>query len=313
VVVVDDRGPDPAIGRYLDELAAAGRVTLLRNDHNLGFVQSVNRGMSLHGDRDVVLLNSDTEVANDWLDRLSATAHSAPDIATATPFSNNATICSYPFDGWTGGVPGRLGLAALDAVFAATLPGRPVDIPTAVGFCMYIRRDALRQVGLFDAERYGRGYGEENDFCMRALKSGWRHVLAADVFVFHEGNVSFGPEKLELTQHATRILCEAHPDYPQRVQEFVARDPARPLRDAIDAARVRRDGREAAEVAAERERENPRAGFAAAIGPASRGAVLRLLRLAARPRAGRALRGRFGLLLRQEGWSGLARRLRQVA
>ncbi|HZZ92812.1 MAG TPA: glycosyltransferase family 2 protein [Usitatibacter sp.] len=313
VVVVDDRGPEPGIAPYLDDLAAAGRITLLRNERNLGFVQSVNRGMSLHPGRDVVLLNSDTEVGNDWLDRLAATAHSAPDIATATPFSNNATICSYPFHGWTGGVPGKLGLAALDAVFAATLPGYTVDIPTAVGFCMYIRRDALERVGLFDAERYGRGYGEENDFCMRALKSGWRHVLAADVFVFHEGNVSFGPEKLELTQRATQVLCEAHPDYPQRVHEFIARDPARALRDAIDAARIRRDGREAAEVAAERARENPRAGLALAVGTMSRGAVLRLLRLALRPRAGRALRERFGQLVREEGWGGIARRLRRVA
>ena len=313
VVVIDDRGPEPAIGRYLDELAAAGRVTLLRNERNLGFVQSVNRGMALHPDRDVVLLNSDTEVANDWLDRLSAAAHSAPDIATATPFSNNATICSYPFDGWTGGVPGALGLGGLDAVFASTLAGRTLDIPTAVGFCMYIRRDCLERVGLFDAERYGRGYGEENDFCMRALKSGWRHVLAADAFVFHEGSVSFGPEKLELIERATRVLCEAHPDYPQRVHEWIARDPARPLREAIDAARVRRDGREAAHVAAERAQERPRVAVAATLGPMSPGAALRLVGLMLRPRGGRALRCRLLQLVRNEGWGGIARRLRQIA
>jgi GT2 family glycosyltransferase len=312
VVVVDDRGPEAAIGRYLDELAAAGRITLLRNDRNLGFVQSVNRGMSLHADRDVVLLNSDTEVANDWLDRLAGAAHRAPDIATVTPFSNNATICSYPFEGWTGGVPGRLGLAGLDAVFASTLAARTLDIPTAVGFCMYIRRDCLDRIGLFDAERFGRGYGEENDFCMRALKAGWRHVLAADTFVFHEGSVSFGAEKLALIERATEVLCEAHPDYPQRVHDFLARDPARPLREAIDAARIRRDGREAAEVAAERAQERPRIG-APALGPMSRGAFLRLAALMLRPKSGRALRTRLLQLVRHEGWGGIVRRLRQVA
>ena len=102
----------PAIAQYLRELAAQRRITLLANEANAGFVQSVNRGMALHGDRDVVLLNSDTEVANDWLGRLHAAAHSAPGVATVTPFSNNATICSYPFEGWKGGVPGTLGLAA---------------------------------------------------------------------------------------------------------------------------------------------------------------------------------------------------------
>jgi len=312
VVVVDDRGPDPAIAAYLDTLAASARITLLRNEQNLGFVRSVNRGMALHADRDVVLLNSDTEVANDWLDRLARAAHSAPDIATATPFSNNATICSYPYEGWTGAVPGMLGLAGLDRVFAETLAGRTLDIPTAVGFCMFIRRDCLDRVGLFDVEKFGRGYGEENDFCMRALKSGWRHVLAADAFVFHEGSVSFGTEKLKLIERATQVLCEAHPDYPQRVHEFIARDPARPLRDAIDAARVRRDGREAAHVAAEHAHERPRVA-ALATGAMTRSAALRLFGLLLRPRGGRALRGRLWQLVRHEGWSGIARRLRQIA
>ena len=108
VVAVDDASPDPEITGYLDELAAERRITLVRNESNLGFVQSVNRGMSLHPDRDVVLLNSDTEVANDWLDRLLRAAYAYPDVGTVTPFSNNATICSYPFEGWARGVPGTL-------------------------------------------------------------------------------------------------------------------------------------------------------------------------------------------------------------
>ena len=57
---------------------------------------------------------------------------------------------------------------------------------------MYIRRAALADIGLFDAEAFGRGYGEENDFCLRASARGWRHLLACDTFVYHEGAVSFG-------------------------------------------------------------------------------------------------------------------------
>lgn len=257
-VVIEDASPEPEIASYLEELAGAGRITLLHNPSNLGFVQSVNRGMALHADRDVVLLNSDTEVANDWLDRLRACAHAAPDVATVTPFSNNATICSYPFEGWTDGVPGGLGLAALDRLFAATNAGLSVDLPTAVGFCMYIRRDALAQLGLFDAARFGRGYGEENDFSMRAGKAGWRNVMAGDVFVFHEGAVSFSGERHDLTQAATRALLEVHPDYPFKVHEFLVRDPPGPLRAAIDAARVAHDPEEARHVLAERYAERVR-------------------------------------------------------
>lgn len=258
VVVIDDATPESAIAAYLDELAAAGRIELHRNAGNLGFVRSVNRGMALHADRDVVLLNSDTEVAGDWLDRLHAAATSAPDVATATPFSNNATICSYPFEGWGSGLPGTLGLAAVDGLFAGANRGRILDLPTAVGFCMYIRRDCLVQIGAFDAERFGRGYGEENDFCMRALKAGRRHVLAADVYVYHEGSVSFSEERFALMKAATTALLEAHPDYTRRVHEFIIADPAAPLRAAVDNARVAFGAEEARQVLAEREEERKR-------------------------------------------------------
>jgi hypothetical protein len=78
---------------------------------------------------------------------------------------------------------------------------------------MYIRRTCLDEVGLFDAERFGRGYGEENDFCRRAAARGWHNLLAADVFVFHEGGVSFSAERAALQDHAMKQLLEAHPDY----------------------------------------------------------------------------------------------------
>ena len=252
IVAVDDASPEAGIRSYLDELAAAKRIVLVRNERNLGFVQSVNRGMSLHSDRDVVLLNSDTEVANDWLDRLLKSAHAYPDVGTVTPFSNNATICSYPFEGWTGGVPGTLALADLDRLFASTNAGRTVDLPTAVGFCMLIRRGCLDQVGLFDAERFGRGYGEENDFCMRASGAGWRNVLAGDVFVYHEGAVSFSGGRLALTTNAGKTLMDLYPDYMRKVSEFVRHDPPGTLRTAVDNARISLRPDELRHVLAER-------------------------------------------------------------
>ncbi|HLX27650.1 MAG TPA: glycosyltransferase family 2 protein [Casimicrobiaceae bacterium] len=252
VVVVDDASPEAEISAYVDALAMNGRVELVRSERNLGFVRAVNLGMAKHPDRDVVLLNSDTEVANDWLDRLAACAARETNIGTVTPFSNQATICSYPFEGWTAGIPGGLGLAALDGLFASVNAARSEDLPTAVGFCMYIRRPCLDAVGLFDDERFGRGYGEENDFCLRAAEAGWRNVVAADVFVFHEGAVSFADERGTLIEAAGRLLVERHPDYPTKVSAFVAADPLRGFRSAVDEARRTHSPDEAAHVCDER-------------------------------------------------------------
>lgn len=240
LVLIDDASPEQELVCYLDGLSGQDHISVLRNPHNLGFVQSVNRGMRLHPERDVVLLNSDTEVANDWLDRLRACAYSAHDIATVTPFSNNATICSYPVFCTDNPMPSGIDVAELDGLFARINAGGQVDLPTAVGFCMYIRRACLEAIGLFDAERFGRGYGEENDFSRRAAKAGWRNVLCADTFVFHAGGVSFGNERAALAPVAEEALASLHPDYAALVRRFVAEDAPAKYRQAVDMELARR-------------------------------------------------------------------------
>ena len=241
VIVINDASPDAVLAQWLRNQATQNsRVILLENETNVGFVETVNKGMSLEPANDVLLLNSDTEVAGNWVERLRAAAYHNPDIATATPLSNNATICSYPRWCESNELPAGYDTAGMDALCAEINLGITVDIPTAVGFCMYIRRDSLEQAGLFDTDHFGKGYGEENDFCMRTAKTGWRHVLALDTFVRHTGGVSFGDAKTAREIAAQTILRELHPEYESLVQAHLAADPARPYRDALDIARIQR-------------------------------------------------------------------------
>ncbi|MDQ3028088.1 MAG: glycosyltransferase [Pseudomonadota bacterium] len=240
VVVIDDASPEPAISAWLRALAATGRITLIAHDDNRGFVASVNEGMRLHPARDVVLLNSDTEVASGWLDRLWAHFAADASIGTATPFSTNATICSYPRTLAANTMPPGETTTSLDRAFAAANAGRRVDIPTAVGFCMAISRRALDRVGLFDVERYGAGYGEEVDFCMRAARAGFRNVLAGDVFVMHVGEVSFGGTGAERRLQAQATVDALYPEFQQRLAVFLPGDPPRMLRRRADLERLRR-------------------------------------------------------------------------
>lgn len=244
LVVINDCSPEPEVTEWLRELSRREpRVTLLENELNLGFVATVNRGMALSDSHDVVLLNSDTEVANDWLDRLVHAAHHNGRVGTVTPFSNNATICSYPAFCQANALPPGHSTASLDALFAQANASQVVDIPTGVGFCMYIRRDCLDQVGLFDVESFGKGYGEENDFCRRAHAAGWRNLHALDTFVLHAGGVSFGASKSARELAAMDTLRRLHPDYEGAVQEFIQRDPARPARVAVELRRLQAGGR----------------------------------------------------------------------
>ncbi|NLY16448.1 MAG: glycosyltransferase [Gammaproteobacteria bacterium] len=234
LVVINDASPEAELVAWLK--ANSHRFTLLHNEQNLGFVGTVNRGMALYPEQDVVLVNSDAEVANDWLDRMQHAAYSAADVGSVTPFSNNATICSYPDFCRDNALPDGYDVRRLDALAAKVNAGQYVDIPTAVGFCMYIRRDCLHDAGAFDAELFGRGYGEENEFCMRSARRGWRHLLTGDTFVYHKGGVSFAETQSENQRQGHRVLTSLHPDYDWIIQQHVAADPARPLRFALDAA-----------------------------------------------------------------------------
>ena len=239
IVVIDDASPEPAISEWLRGLARENRITLLVHGENRGFVASVNEGMALHPQRDVILLNSDTEVAAGWVDRMAAHLEADPAIGTVTPFSNNATLCSYPRTLAGNAMPPGETTATLDAAFAAANAGRRVDIPTAVGFCMAIRRACLDRVGAFDVERYGTGYGEEVDFCMRAARAGFRHVLAGDVFVRHVGEVSFQGAGAQRRENAQATVDALYPEFQERLARFIPADPPRMLRRRADLWRLR--------------------------------------------------------------------------
>jgi GT2 family glycosyltransferase/glycosyltransferase involved in cell wall biosynthesis len=244
VLVYNDQSPEPAMTEYLRELDATGRILLRENETNLGFVGTVNRAMreSLADGRRqaVLLLNSDTEVANDWVQRLCAHAAADDTVGSVTALSNNATICSYPHMG-ANDFPAETTVAEVDALTAEVNRGVAVEIPTAVGFCMLIPVRALREVGLFDEDAFGKGYGEENDFCLRAAAQGYHHLLATDVFVRHVGEVSFGSTSNPGKENAARIILARYPDYNTMVARHVGADPALVARTRLTFALWKRD------------------------------------------------------------------------
>ncbi len=241
LIVVDDASPDPALAAELRQLAERGLLSLLVNDTNLGFVRSANRGLLLHEDRDVVLLNSDTQVFGDWLDRLMAVLHGTSAIATATPLSNAATILSYPVT-LRENTRSGLDFAALDEICARANQA-PVELPTGIGFCMAIKRTCINEIGGFNASQFGLGYGEENDFCRRAAAKDWLNVAATNVFVWHRGGGSFGGKREKLVAAAQLSLERLHPGYGALVEKFIARDPLKSVRAKLDADRVAADAR----------------------------------------------------------------------
>lgn len=243
LIVIDDATPNDALARHLDELAASHAIKLIRHPTNRGFVASVNAGLQLNPSHDAVLLNADTQVFGDWLSRLQKAAYSDASIGTVTPWSNQGSIASYP--GVSDPTVTPHDAERLDALAAQTLTEQRVMIPVGVGFCLYIRRDCLEATGLLNEAVFGRGYGEETDFCMRARARGYRHLLAADVYVYHIGSRSFGRKREALLARSQRLVNLRHPGYDQSIQQFEAKDPIAPYRRQLDEKRIALDPRPA--------------------------------------------------------------------
>ena len=237
LLIIDDRSPDIALSRKVAQLSSRGLFSLKVNRTNLGFVKSVNSALSSLPDRLIVLINSDTLVSGDWLDRMIAHADNDPLIATVTPFSNSATICSYPSLNENNRIEPEVDHAGLDRLAFDANKGRSSEIPTGVGFCFLMSVAARRSVGLLDEAAFGRGYGEECDFCFRAAKAGFRNVLAEDVFVYHKGEVSFGKPAWGEAP-GQKALHAKHPEYPETIRQHLKADPTEIGRIRLDLRRL---------------------------------------------------------------------------
>jgi len=232
VLLIDDASTDKRVLSLLQSWIneATPYRRLVMHEKNRGFVATANHGMR-KANTDVVLLNSDTEVAGDWLQHLADCLGSDRSIATATPWSNNGEIVSIPE--FCVANPAPQNLQAIASTIASC--GSPVypQMPTAVGFCMAISLYAQKLVGLFDEVTFGRGYGEENDFCQRAEQAGLSNVLCDNAYVVHHGGASFGPLGLKPDEKSMQRLLAKHPDYLRKVSEFIESDPLASRRQEI--------------------------------------------------------------------------------
>jgi GT2 family glycosyltransferase/glycosyltransferase involved in cell wall biosynthesis len=224
LILVNDGSDDTRIAPLLDDHARrhSGTTTVLTMPENQGFIAAVNAGLEAARElgEHVILLNTDTLPPRHWAARLVRPILSDPAVATVTPLSNTAEIASIPVQGVASEISAEV-VNAIDSVARRFAPRfRNVDIPTGIGFCMAMNRRFLDRIGPFDPA-FGRGYGEEVDWCQKARKAGGRHVLVTNLFVGHEGGASFGSqEKLARVQENNRVISARYPNYDRDVREW---------------------------------------------------------------------------------------------
>lgn len=221
VIIINDGSSDPNIKAIVDSYSDRPNTSVYHNDVNIGYTKTVNRGISLADDEsDIILLNSDTRLTPFWLEGLRATAYTAADIGTVTAMSDNAGAFSFPLMNQANPVPSYLTESEYASlVIAKTFDCEPVEVPTGSGFCFYIKRRLINHIGTFDEVLFPRGYGEENDFCMRAINAGFKNLITPWSYVYHARTASFKGEKEKLVEEGVSKVITKFPHYPAEVKK----------------------------------------------------------------------------------------------
>ena len=187
VLVVDDGGGGPALEAARSRFP---RVEVLRNERRLGFTGSCNRGLEAAQTPFVLLLNDDTRVTPGWLAPLEEAAGTAPGVAVCQPKLLSESRPGY-FDpsGAAGGYIDRLGYTFCRGRVFDTVErdegqyDRPRELFWACGTAMFLRLEAVREVGLLDLDYFM--HFEEIDLCWRLRLAGWQVLAVPESRIFH--------------------------------------------------------------------------------------------------------------------------------
>lgn len=213
IILVNNSGE--AVDDLLSDLPCPARV--LTPGRNLGYARGVNAGIRAAGEEDVLILNPDITVAPDSIEALArcAAEHAragivAPKLThpdgrlqdSARRFYNWRTLLlrRVPLGRWSERARAVREHIMADWDHADT---RPVD--WVIGAAMYVRRRAIRDVGLMD-ERYFL-YFEDVDWCQRMWRHGYEVVYCADARMVHEyTRASAGMSPRSVRAHAAGLL-----------------------------------------------------------------------------------------------------------
>jgi GT2 family glycosyltransferase len=232
---VNDCSPDEKVKPYLlKRLKKHPTALFIDHTQNQGFLKSVNEAYT-HTKNHFVLLNTDTEVPSFWLERLMYPILHMDNIASTTPFTNSGEIASFPNFVADNDIFDAMSVEDLDSSFKRVNPNKfYAEVPTGVGFCMGVNADLAKKIGMFAEDTFGKGYGEENDWCQRAIQEGYKNLIVPNLFVYHKHGGSFtAEEKQKLLQKNAVTLLERHPNYSKDVNKYLEENPHEVLRHLL--------------------------------------------------------------------------------
>ena len=217
LIVVND-GSDPETTNWLRDAAGCHSVIeLIETDGPLGYTRAANRGLRATTAPYVVLLNSDTIVPRLWVECLLQCLQADERLGIVGPLSNAASWQSVPErfaegGGWAiNDLPVGYNVDEYGELVHRISEQAFPRVEFLNGFCLLMRREVVKSIGYLDEDAFPHGYGEENDYCIRAREAGFELAIADHCFVYHAKSRSFGTEARDrLAEAGRKALWHKH-------------------------------------------------------------------------------------------------------
>jgi len=178
VVVVDNNSADGSLEAAKNNFSKAH---FIKNEANLGFSAGNNVGIRFALERMaeyVLLLNNDTEVEKDFLEKLVAVAENNSEIGIVSPIIFNGQDKQVWFSG------GQIKWFTMKAMHDQKPIARTwYETGYVSGCAMLVKANVFKTVGLLDEDLFL--YWEDVDFSVRAQREGFKTVMVADSWVYH--------------------------------------------------------------------------------------------------------------------------------
>ncbi|MCL2380279.1 MAG: glycosyltransferase [Treponema sp.] len=201
IILVDDGSGEQTRDYLISLLMERPNVKLFRNEYASGYTRAANIGLKFSDAEYCLLLNSDTIVTEGWLDKMIKCQKSGDNIGIVSALSNTASWQSVPEVSNGNGdwahnrLPEDIGLEQFSELLDKGAKQLYPRLPLLNGFCLMIHRSVIDSIGYFDEENFGNGFGEEDDYNLRAGKAGFQLALADDTFIFHAQSKSYSDER----------------------------------------------------------------------------------------------------------------------
>ena len=222
IILINDCSDKEVLSQLTNSYAKVPNFTITSNEINLGFTKSANLGLKASSAPMVIILNSDTVVSGGWIEKLERQLFSSPEIGIVGPLSNAASYQSIPrteaneieiqsLQTPVNEIVSGFTIEELNSYLEQKAPSHKFRVPLVHGFCFVVRREVIVDIGIFDDISFPSGYGEENDYCIRAVDSGWSLAWALDTYIFHEKSGSYNLDKRRsLVESGSKVLKEKH-------------------------------------------------------------------------------------------------------